>query len=164
MRLIGRTAKDQPKFQPGELSQQLRILRMRGLVHSSREHGHSVYRIREPQLLKMLDCIDGWLARRLGQETAFGLYLDPVADKLMVAAALVMLVDRYDSLWLILSAIIIIGLAIAPVLPALISGTADRVGQRFAANTIGIQIAAMGVGGATVPSICGVMAKRYSDL
>ncbi|MBN1818865.1 MAG: MFS transporter [Sedimentisphaerales bacterium] len=61
-----------------------------------------------------------------------------------------------------LAAIIVIGLAIAPVLPALISGTADRVGARFAANTIGIQIAAMGIGGATIPSICGVIAKRFS--
>ena len=61
-----------------------------------------------------------------------------------------------------LAAIIIIGLAIAPVLPALISGTADRVGSRLAANTIGIQIAAMGVGGATIPSICGVIARRFS--
>ena len=61
-----------------------------------------------------------------------------------------------------LAAIILIGLAIAPVLPALISGTADRVGPRFAANTIGIQIAAMGAGGATIPSLCGIMAKRFS--
>jgi fucose permease len=61
-----------------------------------------------------------------------------------------------------LAAIVIIGLAIAPVLPALISGTAERVGPRLAANTIGIQIAAMGVGGATIPSICGVIAKRFS--
>jgi fucose permease len=61
-----------------------------------------------------------------------------------------------------LAAITIIGFAIAPVLPALISGTADRVGSKFAANTIGIQIAAMGVGGATIPSIGGVIAKRFS--
>jgi fucose permease len=61
-----------------------------------------------------------------------------------------------------LAAITIIGLAIAPVLPALISGTADRVGERLAANTIGIQIAAMGVGGATIPSISGVVASRFS--
>jgi len=61
-----------------------------------------------------------------------------------------------------LAAIILIGLSIAPVLPALISGTADRVGPRFRANTIGIQIAAMGVGGATIPSICGLMANRFS--
>jgi fucose permease len=61
-----------------------------------------------------------------------------------------------------LAAIIIIGLAIAPVLPALISGTADRVGHRLAANTIGIQIAAMGIGGATIPSISGVLANHFS--
>ncbi|HEY9198897.1 MAG TPA: CDP-diacylglycerol--glycerol-3-phosphate 3-phosphatidyltransferase, partial [Gammaproteobacteria bacterium] len=36
---------------------------------------------------------DGYLARRLGQTSAFGAFLDPVADKLMVAVALVLLVD-----------------------------------------------------------------------
>jgi CDP-diacylglycerol--glycerol-3-phosphate 3-phosphatidyltransferase len=39
------------------------------------------------------DWIDGWLARKLGQTSAFGAFLDPVADKLLVCAALVMLVD-----------------------------------------------------------------------
>jgi CDP-diacylglycerol--glycerol-3-phosphate 3-phosphatidyltransferase len=38
------------------------------------------------------DWLDGYLARRLGQHSHFGAFLDPVADKLMVAAALVMLV------------------------------------------------------------------------
>jgi CDP-diacylglycerol--glycerol-3-phosphate 3-phosphatidyltransferase len=60
-------------------------------------------------LAGVTDWLDGYLARRLDQESPFGAFLDPVADKLMVAAALVMLVDRYDSLWLTLSAIIIIG-------------------------------------------------------
>jgi len=39
------------------------------------------------------DWFDGWLARKLGQTSAFGAFLDPVADKLIVAAALVVLVD-----------------------------------------------------------------------
>ncbi|GAA5184545.1 CDP-diacylglycerol--glycerol-3-phosphate 3-phosphatidyltransferase [Niveibacterium umoris] len=46
------------------------------------------------------DWFDGYLARKLGQTSAFGAFLDPVADKLMVGAALVMLVElgRVDAL------------------------------------------------------------------
>ena len=57
------------------------------------------------------DWLDGWLARRLGVTSAFGAFLDPVADKLMVAAALILLValGRADAYL----AIIIIGREIA---------------------------------------------------
>ena len=53
------------------------------------------------------DWFDGFLARRWGQTSAFGAFLDPVADKLIVAAALILLVhlDRTSSLL----AMIIIG-------------------------------------------------------
>lgn len=53
------------------------------------------------------DWFDGWLARKLGQTSAFGAFLDPVADKLMVAAALVILVqlERTDAI----VAIVIVG-------------------------------------------------------
>jgi CDP-diacylglycerol--glycerol-3-phosphate 3-phosphatidyltransferase/cardiolipin synthase len=53
------------------------------------------------------DWFDGWVARKLGLTSAFGAFLDPVADKLMVAAALIILVqlDRADSI----VAIIIVG-------------------------------------------------------
>lgn len=55
------------------------------------------------------DWFDGYLARRLGQMTAFGAFLDPVADKLMVAIALVLLVERHNTLLFTLAACVIIG-------------------------------------------------------
>ena len=57
------------------------------------------------------DWFDGYLARALGQTSAFGAFLDPVADKLMVAAALILLVQlaRVDAL----IAVVIIGREIA---------------------------------------------------
>ncbi|MBI4292753.1 MAG: CDP-diacylglycerol--glycerol-3-phosphate 3-phosphatidyltransferase [Betaproteobacteria bacterium] len=57
------------------------------------------------------DWLDGYLARRLNQASAFGAFLDPVADKLMVAAALIVLVElgRVDAA----IAVIIIGREIA---------------------------------------------------
>jgi CDP-diacylglycerol--glycerol-3-phosphate 3-phosphatidyltransferase len=55
------------------------------------------------------DWFDGYLARRLGQMTAFGAFLDPVADKLMVVTALVLLVERHDTLMFTLAACVIIG-------------------------------------------------------
>ncbi len=55
------------------------------------------------------DFIDGWVARRFGQTSRFGEFLDPVADKLMVAIVLVMLVQAQSHWFEDIIAMIIIG-------------------------------------------------------
>jgi len=55
------------------------------------------------------DLIDGWVARRYGQTSRFGEFLDPVADKLMVSIVLVMLVQAEASWFEDVIAMIIIG-------------------------------------------------------
>src|SRR5277367_5803675 len=59
------------------------------------------------------DTLDGYLARRLGQTTSLGAFLDPVADKLIVAVALVLIVSRDQRLAMVLAAVVIIGREIA---------------------------------------------------
>ena len=54
------------------------------------------------------DWFDGYLARVLNQESAFGAFLDPVADKLMVVVAIVLLVEANPSPWLAIPSLIII--------------------------------------------------------
>jgi len=51
------------------------------------------------------DWFDGYLARRLKQSTPFGAFLDPVADKLIVAAALLMVTHTYANVWITVPAI-----------------------------------------------------------
>ena len=78
------------------------------------------------------DWIDGWLARKLGQTSAFGAFLDPVADKLLVCAALVMLVElqRVDAL----VALIIIGREIT------ISALREWMAQIGAARSVAVHM------------------------
>ena len=55
------------------------------------------------------DSIDGWLARRWGQVSPLGAFLDPVADKLIVAVALVLIVSQDPRWFVTLTAAVIIG-------------------------------------------------------
>ena len=64
-------------------------------------------------LAALTDWMDGYLARRLRQLSVFGAFLDPVADKLMVAVALVLLVQDNPTPLFAIPAVIIIGREIA---------------------------------------------------
>lgn len=59
------------------------------------------------------DWLDGYFARKLNMSSAFGRFLDPVADKLMVAAALIILVQWHPDIVMAISAIVIISREIA---------------------------------------------------
>ncbi|POZ63738.1 CDP-diacylglycerol--glycerol-3-phosphate 3-phosphatidyltransferase [Chromobacterium alticapitis] len=58
------------------------------LLHSRNAVGAGIF-----AFAAATDWLDGYLARKLGQTSAFGAFLDPVADKLIVAAALILLVQ-----------------------------------------------------------------------
>ena len=60
-------------------------------------------------LAAVTDIVDGWVARKFGQTSRFGEFLDPVADKLMVAIVLVMLVQAESNWFEDIIAMIIIG-------------------------------------------------------
>lgn len=64
-------------------------------------------------LAALTDWFDGYLARRLGQSSPFGAFLDPVADKLIVAVALIMLVQSNPTIWFVVPAAVIVGREIA---------------------------------------------------
>ena len=61
-----------------------------------------------------------------------------------------------------LVAVVLIGFSIAPIFPGLVSGTSQRVGEHDAANAIGMQMAAAGLGGALIPSLLGTLANQIS--
>ena len=90
-------------------------------------------------LAGLTDWLDGYLARRLEQTSQFGAFLDPVADKLVVAAVLVLLVSDGDVLdrvvsqkLFIVAVVVIIGREIA------VSALREWVAQSGARSGIGV--------------------------
>lgn len=83
-------------------------------------------------LFALTDWLDGYLARRLNQISAFGAFLDPVADKFLVCASLLVLVDlqRTDAF----VALIIIGREIA------ISALREWMAQIGAARSVAVHM------------------------
>jgi fucose permease len=97
-----------------------------------------------------------------------GLYAHRVRlNPLMIGAMLLALAGSILFWWNPLPlvgvlGVLVVGLGMAPIFPGLISSTSQRVGARHAANTIGIQISAAGLGGAVLPAFAGILAQRTS--
>lgn len=60
-------------------------------------------------LAAVTDWLDGYLARAMNLQSRFGAFLDPVADKLLVAVALVMMAGAHANLWFSIAAVVIVG-------------------------------------------------------
>lgn len=108
-----------------------------------------------------------WATFTIGRVVA-GLYAKRAGVNLLVQASLAaawlgaLLLAWNPSEAANLLAVALIGFAIAPIFPALMSGTSQRVGAHFAANTIGLQMAASGLGTVIIPSLLGMLARRFS--
>ena len=108
-----------------------------------------------------------WAMFTIGRIIA-GLYTRRVGVNKLIIGSLLSALSGSILLWwnplpvVNLLAVGLIGLAIAPIFPGLVSGTSKRVGDQFAANTIGMQMAAGSLGVALVPSFFGVLARWYT--
>jgi CDP-diacylglycerol---glycerol-3-phosphate 3-phosphatidyltransferase len=82
-------------------------------------------------IASLTDWLDGYLARRMGQMTPFGAFLDPVADKLLVAVAFLLLVEAHANALLAIPALVIVGREIVvSALREWMSTHSDRSGVR----------------------------------
>jgi len=108
-----------------------------------------------------------WATFTIGRVAA-GLIAKRVGVNFLVTGGLIgaffgaVLLAWNPASWTNLLAVALIGFAIAPIFPALMSGTSQRVGDHYAANTIGMQMAGTGFGMALVPSLLGVLARQVS--
>ena len=80
------------------------------------------------------DWFDGYLARKWQQQSAFGAFLDPVADKLLVAVALVLIASKHNDIFITISSAIIIGREIT------ISALREWMANIGQTNTVAVSI------------------------
>jgi CDP-diacylglycerol--glycerol-3-phosphate 3-phosphatidyltransferase len=85
-------------------------------------------------LAAITDWFDGYLARKLQQTSPFGAFLDPVADKLIVAAALLMITHTYNTPWITIPAIILM------LREVYISALREWMGQQGMSDTVKVSM------------------------
>ncbi len=108
-----------------------------------------------------------WATFTIGRVLA-GLYAHRIRLNTMMDGALVLALVGAVLFWwnpiavVGVAGVFIVGFAMAPIFPGLVSSTSQRVGRHHAGNTIGIQMSAAGLGGAVLPSLAGLLAARIS--
>jgi CDP-diacylglycerol--glycerol-3-phosphate 3-phosphatidyltransferase len=98
------------------------------------------------------DWVDGWWARRTGRTSDLGRLLDPVADKLLVLTALVMLVDRVLPAWMVAAIIarefLVTGLRLAALERGVVVGARDLGKLKTWAQAVAAGLGGLAAGGA----------------
>lgn len=106
-----------------------------------------------------------WATFTLGRILA-GLYTRKISLHTLMRGSIVLALIGAALVWwnpseaVSLAGVALVGFAVAPIFPGLMSGTSTRVGPKHAANTIGMQISAAGLGGATIPGLAGILAQN----
>jgi len=107
-----------------------------------------------------------WASFTLGRILA-GFVAHRVSSRRLVNAALVLalagilLLLWNPALWVSLGGTALLGLALAPVFPALVSSTSQRVGRRFSSHTVGMQMSLAGLGAALLPALSGIILRHW---
>jgi CDP-diacylglycerol--glycerol-3-phosphate 3-phosphatidyltransferase len=98
------------------------------------------------------DWLDGWWARRRGQSSDLGRLLDPVADKILVLAALVMLVGRVLPAWMVATIVVrellVSGLRLAALERGIVLGARDLGKLKTWAQAVAAALGGLAAGGA----------------
>ena len=108
-----------------------------------------------------------WASFTVGRVLA-GLFVKRIGVNTLVQGGLLAALSGTILLWwnpsgtVSMLGVAITGFAIAPIFPGLVSGTSQRVSPKFAANTIGMQMGGAGLGGASIPAMIGILARRTS--
>ncbi len=106
-----------------------------------------------------------WATFTLGRILA-GLYTRKISLHTLMRGSIVLALIGAALVWwnpseaVSLAGVALVGFAVAPIFPGLMSGTSTRVGPKHAANTIGMQISAAGLGGAAIPGLAGILAEN----
>lgn len=97
-----------------------------------------------------------------------GFYTKHIGQNLLVILSLCLALAGAAMLWqsrfniLCLAGFVFTGFAFAPVFPAMMSGTAGRMGKKHAGNMVGMQMSSAALGSAVLPAAAGVLAGRFS--